>query len=252
MSDIPFAGDLPASDPEPSLGLLQRSVAVFARPAQAWGGLRERVQWWFPLLVLIVLGSGGLLVVYHHTMIPMLSNMWDQQIADGKMTAEQADKALEFMSGPAGMAISCVQQTLIVFLYLLFTALMIWFGAGFVLGGKLSYRLSLEVAAWSALISIPATLLTFGLAWSRESFQGIHVGFGAFLPDTDPPGKLLAGLGVLLDALGPLSVWAMAVSVIGASKLSGIPARRVAWTLGSLFLVQWGLSALLAALFARG
>jgi hypothetical protein len=101
-------------------------------------------------------------------------------------------------------------------------------------------------------VTIPTTILTFILAWSRESFQHLHLGFGAFLPESDSPSKLMVGLGVLLDALGPLQVWNMAVCVVGAAALAALPTRRVAWTLGALFLVQWGISALLAAMFAPG
>ena len=56
--------------------------------------------------------------------------------------------------------------------------------------------------------------------------KGVHVGFGLLLPDADTPSRLSVGLGVVLDALGPLSIWYVVVMVLGAAALSGAPRRR--------------------------
>ena len=31
-----------------------RAVLMFIRPAQAWGGLQARAQWWFPVLIMVL------------------------------------------------------------------------------------------------------------------------------------------------------------------------------------------------------
>src|SRR5207245_6528411 len=43
-----------ATTSQPSVSLLERAVAVFARPARAWDGLEGRTQWWFPMLVVVI------------------------------------------------------------------------------------------------------------------------------------------------------------------------------------------------------
>ncbi len=82
--------------------------------------------------------------------------------------------------------------------------------------------------------------------------RGIHVGFGLLLPDTDTPSRGMIWLGGVLDALGPLSIWYVAVMVIGAATLSQTPPRRVVWVLGGLYLAFVMLFAALGAMFQPG
>lgn len=251
MSDIHEASASVAPE-EPSLSLIERTIAVFARPTRAWGGLRERAQWWFPVLLLIVVSVGITLVLHQRALIPMMTEAWDQQVADGNMNAEQVDRMVEFMSGPAGMAITAVQQTIAIPLVVLLTALVVWFGAGFVLGTGLKFRLALEVAAWSSLLTIPGYLLTAVIAWMRETMRGVHVGFGALLPAMDEPTKFGVAIRSFLDAIGPLSIWFVAVGVIGAAALSGAPRKSVAWVLGLLYLAIALFFSAMGAMFAPG
>jgi len=123
-------------------------------------------------------------------------------------------------------------------------------GIGFVLGVPFRFRLALEATSWASLITIPTQLLVFGLAWSRETMRGVHVGFGLLLPEPDTPSKVLTGLGFFLDSIGPLSIWYVIVLVIGASALSGAPRRSVAWVVGGLYLGFVLLFSALGAVFA--
>jgi hypothetical protein len=127
--------------------------------------------------------------------------------------------------------------------------LVVWFGVGFVLGTGMKYRLALEVASWSSLITLPAYLLTTVMAWMKQTMRGLHVGFGILLPDVDPPSKLMVALGVILDSIGPLSIWYLVVGIIGAAALSGAPRKSVTWVLASLYLVLVVFMAAMAALF---
>jgi hypothetical protein len=113
MSEVETAADSPQAG-SPSMSLIERFVAVFTRPSHAWGGLETRAQWWFPMLVLAVVSVGITLLLHERALLPMMSEAWDQQVADGQMTAAQADGAIQFMAGPAGMALTAVQQAIAV------------------------------------------------------------------------------------------------------------------------------------------
>ncbi len=254
MSDVPETPEAiePAAAEAPPLSLMERTVAVFTRPASAWGGLEKRAQWWFPMLVVVVVSIAVGLALHQRALIPMMSEAWEQQVADGRMTTQQVDRMVEFMSGPAGTAITVGQQVIAVPLVLLFMALVIWFGAGFVLGTGLKFRLALEVAAWADLITIPAILISAVIGWMRETMRGVHVGFGALLPVMDEPTKLGVALRSFLDALGPLSIWFVAVAILGASAVSGARRKSVAWVLGVLYLAIALFMSAMAALFAPG
>jgi hypothetical protein len=242
-----------ASAPDaPSLSLLQRTIAIFARPADAWGGLRERSQWWFPLVLTMVVSGTGSLVLYHRAQLPTMIEALETQVANGQMPAEQLEKIENFYSAPAGVAMTVGIGTLSYGLILLVMGLVVWFGVGFVLGKPFGYRLGLEVSAWAGLVTLPAYLVTLVLAWFKQSYHGVHVGFGALLPDPDPPSKMITALGAFLDALGPFSVWHLAVAILGASALAGAPRKSVAWVLIGLYLAITLFVSALAGLFAPG
>jgi Yip1 domain len=238
------------SPPVPTMSPFARAVAVFTRPARAWDGLAEHAQWWFPLLILVLTTVISSVVLYDRAMMPMMVDRWDDQVQSGAMTAEQADRAATMMRTPVAIGATAASQGVFIAVWILVVGLVIWFGAGFVLGSKMKYRHALEVSAWAGLINLPGQFLAFGLAWYRETFKGLHVGFGALLPVADPPSKLMTGLGIFLDGLGPFSVWFLIVGILGASALSGAPRRSVAWVLASLYIVLVAFAAILTALFA--
>jgi hypothetical protein len=242
----------PGESAEPSLSPPQRAVAVFVRPHQAWGGLKTHAQWWFPLLILVVLSLGLAALLHDRAVMPMLRDTWGDQVANGQMEAAQADRMEKMMSGPTGLMFTLIQQLIIIPLIYLFTSMVLWFGVSFLLGRKMPFRWALEVVCWSGLVTIPAQLLTLAIAWTRETMRGVHVGFGILLPEAETPSRLSVGLGVLLDALGPLSIWYLIVLILGAAALSGAPRKTVAWVVGGLYLAMVVLFAALGALFTPG
>jgi len=241
-----------ASPPSPALSVWGRAAAVFANPGSAWSDLATRSQWWFPLTIMVLLAAASTWVLYERAILPMNTQRWEQMLDSGQMSAEQLERMEEGLRGPAGLVMSVVSQVVLLPVVLLVLALLIWFGAGFVLGTKLRYRHALEVAAWSSLIQVPAQILIGVLAWSKQNLLGIHVGLGILVPEADPQTKLQAALAAFLDALGPFQVWSVAVAVIGAAALSGAPRRSVAWVFGGLYLGLSILMAAMAALFAPG
>ena len=236
----------------PSLSVWPRVVAVFARPTAAWSGLESRSQWWFPLVVMMLLNAAFAAALHQRALMPMISEAWEQGVADGRMTVAQVDKLEAFMGGPIGMAMTVGQQVIAWPVILLVSALGVWFGVGFVLGRKLRYRLAFETVAWSSLVTIPAQVLGGALAWSRETMQGLHTGFGILLPESDAPSKLMTALGFFLDAIGPLAVWYLAVLIIGAATVSGAPRKSVGWVLGGLYVAVMIFFAALGAMFNSG
>lgn len=241
-----------APEPEPSLSIGQRIVAVFTRPSKAWGGLETRAQWWAPVLIFSLVQVIGSTLVFDRSMIPMMRDTFDQRVADGAMTTDQAEKAEDTMSGPIGRTFTLLPALVFPIVAVLVTALAVTFAVGFLMGGKLRYRLGLEVAAWSSLVNLPAIILFYVLVWTRETYKGVHVGFGAFLPESDTPTKLMTFLAGILDAIGPFAIWSLVVMILGAAALSGKPRKSVAFTLSAVYLVLWLCFAGLGAMFTPG
>ncbi len=243
----PETAALPPAEPSP--GLWRRAALIFTRPARAWSGLESGARWWFPMLVLAVMSSVTLLVVYERSYLPMMTEGIERQVAEGQMSQQQLERTEAFFSGPIGKSINIGFQFLGVLLVTFFTGLVVWLGGAFILGRPFGYRLALEVAAWSGLITLPGFLLTSVIAYLQGvTVREVHVGFGILVPDPDTPSRLITGLRAFLDGLGPLSVWYVVVAILGLSALSGTPRRAAAWVMGSLYLILVLLGAVIASL----
>jgi len=245
------------SVPEPAaparLSPIVRAGRIFARPTAAWDDLKERGQWIPPLLVSLVLWVGLQAASFHHVTVPMMLDAWSEQVANGRMEQATMDKMSDFFTqNPAAMWIVLGQQFVFWPILTFLVALVVWFGGGFVLGTRLRYRQALDVVCWSGIVTWPAIVLTFALAWQKQTFKGIHLGLGALIPQGDTPDKLRTGLTMFLDFFAPFEAWRIAVAVIGVAVLSGAPRRNVAWVLVALYLAFGAFLAAVNALFNPG
>jgi hypothetical protein len=157
-----------------------------------------------------------------------------------------------FTDNPAAMWIVVGQQLIVWPVLALLTALVVWFGGGFVLGTKLRYRQALDVVCWAGIVKWPAILIAFALAWQKETFKGVHLGLGALVPEAETPSKLQMGLTTFLDFIGPFEAWWLVVAVIGVAALTRAPRRNVAWVLVALYLAFGAFLAAVAAFFNPG
>ena len=224
--------------PTPGMSLGARFAAVFARPAQAWGGLETRGQWWFPLLLTVVVGAAGTAIVYQRAIVPTQIAQMERQVEAGQMPAEALPNAERMMSSPVMAVVPVLAVLVMVPLITLATALLVWLAVGFIMGHRFRYRDAFVVTSWAGLVTLPAAVITYVLAWVNQNMMNVHIGFGALLPQEDAPSRLVRGLGVFLDyGIGPFYLWYVAVMALGAAALSGAPRRSVMLALGGLWLV---------------
>jgi len=250
----------PTAEPHPSqtaapprLSPIARAARIFTSPATAWDDLVDRGQWLLPLFVGLALWVGLQALAYHHVTVPMMLDSWSDLVASGRMEAAQMERMSAFFTdNPAAMWIILAQQAIVWPILSLLTALVVWFGGGFVLGTKLRYRQALDVVCWAGIVKWPALLLTFLLAWQKQTFKGVHLGLGALVPEADTPSKVQVGLTTFLDFIGPFEAWWVVVAVLGVAALTGAPRRNVAWVLVALYLAFGAFLAAVAALFNPG
>jgi hypothetical protein len=237
-----------ASNPSP----FARAVNIFVRPTQAWGGLATRAQWWFPLTVMMLFSITFAIVLHDRAIMPMITDKWDEMVENGQMTTAQVEKAETSLQSPVMRGVMIGQQAITWPIFMLLTALGIWFGVSFLLGVKMPFRHAFEITTWSSLVLIPAQILTGILAWNRQTLNGVHVGWAVLLPEVESPSKMLAGVAAFLDSIGPFSLWSLVVCIIGAAALSGAPRKNAAWVLSGLYLGFALIAGLLAGMFAPG
>ena len=243
----------PAGEGAPSPSVWERTARVFVNPARAWDGLETRTRWWFPALVIWLISATLLVVTFQRIMVPMQMEQLSRMVDSGQIPADKLDKiAADLAANPMAMIGIVAVQSAVLWLGFLCLGLLAWFGTGFILGGKISYRLSLEVAAWAALVGVPGTLITFAVGWANESLKNIHLGLGAVLPPEESPTRLHAILAGLLDVMGPFNLWFLFVLIMGCSTLSGLPRKNVAWVMTGLYLAISVILALVTGYFGSG
>ena len=251
MSVVPAAE--PQSAPAARLSPIERTVRVFAQPANAWADLRERGQWWFPLLLSLGVWVVLQALAYDPLIVPMMLDQWSEAVANGRMESAQAESMSRFFTeSPAARWIVLGQQAIVWPIIYLLQALVVWFGGGFVLGTKLRFRQAFDVVSWSSLVKLPQVILFFVLAWQRGSFQGVHLGLGVLVPESESPGKLQLGLTTFLDFFGPFEAWWIVVAVLGVAAITGAARRSVAWVLVALYLAFGVFLAAVNAFFGPG
>ena len=95
----------PAPSSAPALSPFARMLRIFSRPSEAWVGLSERGQWWFPLLIMIVLEVALSATTFRRVLLPDMFEKWEQQVANGQMQASQLDSMQAFFTdSPAALA----------------------------------------------------------------------------------------------------------------------------------------------------
>jgi len=241
-----------STDDEPSLSILERAVAIFTRPSAAWSGLRTRAQWWFPLIIVTLANVGFSAALWDRAILPMQLDAMEEQVAAGKMEPAALDRAETMMRSPAGLALAALPWVILSPLFSLISAWILMAAVGFMLGGKLSFRPAFEVVTWSGLIHLPGILVTGILAWSKQTMEGVHVSLAALLPEPDKSDRVMSSVVGILDGLGPFGIWWIAVLVIGASTLSGVPRKRVAWSVGGIYVGLLVFFVVLGGMFRRG
>ena len=239
-------------DAEPSLSVLQRAVAIFSRPTAAWSGLKTRGQWWFPLIIVTVVNVAFSAALWERAILPMQLDAMEEQVSAGKMEPAALDRAETMMRSPAGLAFAALPWVILSPLFSMIAALILMAAVGFMLGGQLPFRPAFEVATWSGLIQIPGVIVTGILAWSKQTMEGVHVSLAALLPEPDKTDLVMRSIVGVLDGLGPFGIWWIAVVIIGASALSGVARKRVAWSVGGIYVGLLVFFVVLGGMFRRG
>jgi hypothetical protein len=244
-------------EPTPStaarMSVFERARRIFVSPTTAWEGIAERGQAWIPLLFVTLFELSLVGATYTRVFVNDAMHRMEQSAeTNPNMTPDVLEKIEEFQTSPLGISINIGVVAIAIPIVFLAQALILWFGAGFVLGAKVSYGNALAVISWSGLVGIPSSIVRYTIGWIRQGTTGLHLGLGVLVPEPDTPNKLITGLTGFLDALSPFAAWYLAVVILGTAALSGAPRRNVAWVLVMLYLALGVFFAAVNALFNPG
>ena len=246
--------DAPATPDGPeivALSPLRRALLIFTDPARAWVGLEPKPRFLLPLLVTILLSVVTTALLYPRAVVPMQIEQMERQVTNGQMPAESFDRAVQMIDSPMMMGFTLLIVVVGSLVFYLVAAATVAFAVGFVLGGKLRFRLAFETVVWAGLVTIPGALIHSAMAWFQETMD-IRLSPAVLLPAMGDATKLQAGLISFFQWLNPFSLWFLAVAVIGASALSGVPRKNAAWVLVGLYLAFAVVLSAVAMMFSPG
>jgi Yip1 domain len=246
-----MAVDSPGGETGPAnLGLdgpARRLIGVFLFPVRTFRSIARRPGWLLPL----VLWTAFSFIVGE---LVLSRTDWESVIRRGSARRQQSlsdsqiDAAVERSRRLAWVfdVFAALTPTVVA----LVTAGALW-AACEAFGWDLRFRQSFGVTTHAFLPGILASLALFAMLWGRDTID--PRGLDDLVPTS--PGLLVdrqaaPALHSLLSSLDLLSIWTMALLVIGLSEATGAPRRRMAGLVVGLWALYVLGKAGVAALFA--
>ncbi len=223
-------------DAQPPLTEAERVVDIFVAPSKTFADIRRNRSWWLPYLLLVVCGMGFSVTLVH--------KLGPGGIADSALRANPK-KYEQFKQLPAEQQAS--QRSIVgnITTYSLYafpviqiaalaiTALLLWGGFNFILGGSSSYPEMFAVAVFASLPSVFRAILG-----TITLFAGDSDTFNLQDPVGTNPGYYLSAdtapwLHSLLSSIDLLTLWPLFLMALGAAIVARVkPASGYALIFG--------------------
>jgi Yip1 domain len=227
MSEQPATSEQnPSGQPEGQLSFMDKAAGVFYEPSKVFASFKTSpvkvADWLIPLALLAILIGAA---TYERFSSPDLrfqmaqqqEQRFDKMVADGKMTADQAQQAKERMeSGSSsfmGIGIfGAVVATFVIF----FVAAAVWLIVGkVILKGDVNYSQMMGVAGLSSWISIVGAILSIVLmVFLSRLDAGLNLGM---FMQMDASSKTYS----LMRSADLFTFWNLAATSIGVGTLAG-------------------------------
>lgn len=233
--------------PEPvaEMSLSDTIVGILSSPSEVYGAIvstePKRSNWLIPLLVTIAAGIIFTISVFSQPaiqdeMMEAQAKAMQKSVAEGKMTQEQMDQAVEMNPAKPGSTMFMIFGTigmLVVIIFMLFAYTAVYFLAGkVILKSPVSYGKILEVNGLSYYVGAIGTLLTVVTVVAMGSIYAAPSA-ALFVENFDPLDKTHK----LLAALNILEFWQLFVIAVGLSKVWQVTLAKGLSVVGGVWLV---------------
>ena len=128
----------------------------------------------------------------------------------------------------------------------LFQAAILLALTNFVLNGKITYKKTLSVVSYSALVDLPAAIVALPVVLAKGPAK-VQVGLGLLLPRSMEGSYLFD----FLSMINLFSIWQLGLIAIGLGIIAGIQTRRAAYGVFGLWIVYILVAAALQSLLGK-
>ena len=198
--------------PVEKVGIFSIIFGVFASPAKAFEGFKQKPSIWVPLIVLIVLSVVVALGMTKYNSI----EQYEMMKTSTTMPEQALERIHQAVENPnyVGAIIGGIFMPVI---FTVLAALIAWFICGFVFGGSSKFMAIWGVTILGGLITSVGNLIRLPLVMAKES---VHVSFGfAALMSGKDFTSILYTLAYYVDVF---AIWGMIVTGIGYGVVFGI------------------------------
>lgn len=225
------------------MSLSDKFVGILTSPAEVFQSIvstePKTSNWMIPLIIAIVFAVGFTLVVFaqpaiQDEMAASQMQQFEKQIAEGKMTQEQADQAMAFSKPGSAMFLvfGSIGVVLVVVFALFVYSLVYWLIGKTVFKSTVAYGKILEVNGLATYIAPVTTLVTMILVVAMGSLYA-QPAASLVLDKVDPTDTTHK----LLMAVNLFEFWILYVTAIGLSKVWGVTIGKSLGVVGGVWVV---------------
>lgn len=230
-------------DQTPEMSLSDKFIGILSSPGEVYQSIAttepKTSNWSIPLVLSIVIAVIFTFVVFSQPAIQdeMTATQMKQfakQIADGKMTQEQADQAMQF-SKPGSTMFLIFGSVGVVFVlaFALFVySLVYWLIGKVAFKSTVSYTKILEVNGLSYFIAPVSTLISMIMVVMMGSLYA-QPSASLFVSNFDPTDKLHK----FLMAINVLEFWMLFVVAVGLSKVWNVSMGKALGAVGGVWVI---------------
>ncbi len=233
------------SEESSEMSFTDKVMNVFSAPGELFEGIakseKQNSNWSIPLILTMIVGIIFVFVAFSQA--PIQDQMRDQQektfqkqVESGKMTQEQADRAMSMNPAKPGTPLFMVFGA--VGVAFVTAAMLFGFALGFWLVGKWIFKASatygkvLEVVGLSMYVSVLGSIITLLLVVAMGSLYATP-SLALAVSHFDPANKM----DKFLSAVNLVTFWYLAVVSVGLGKIFSVSTTKALVAVGVLWAV---------------
>lgn len=230
-------------EPTATLSMTDKFVGILTSPGEIYQSIvsseSKASNWSFPFIIAILFSMVFTYVVF--TQPPIQDEMkatqakqFEKSVAEGKMTQEQADRALEFSQpgSPMFLVFGMVGVVFVLAFTLFVYTLVYWLIGKMIFKSTASYGKILELYGLSWYIMPISTLVTMVMVVGMGSLYAQPAG-SVLVANFDPTNQVHK----LLMALNVFEFWMIYVASVGLSKVWNVSLGKALGAVGGVFVV---------------
>jgi hypothetical protein len=240
------------SEESSEMSFTDKVMNVYSAPRELFDGIakseKKNSNWSIPLILTMIVGIISIFVAFSQA--PIQDQVREQQekgvqkqVESGKMTQEQADKAMSIIPKPGSplfMAISAVGVAFVTAAMLFGFALGFWLVGKWVFKAPATYGKVLEVIGLSMYILVLGSIVTLLLIVATGSIYATP-SLALAVSHFDPTNKV----DKLLASVNLVTFWYLAVVSVGLGKIFSVSATKALVAVGVLWAVWTGTTVLI-------